>query len=158
MTIGWLDNIAEANSYFVGERLETVAWDALVSESGGKDEKVAVLKMAYNRIRHCKAFGIPASPTAEQLEKLKTAQLEAAYYLAMHLSSEDRRKGLMAQGVAAAGVVKESYSEKFMDKLALPAIVYELLDSMRTDQTPFFAADIDRDEDYPSDEDVTDML
>lgn len=158
MSIGWLDDLAEANSYYLEERLETAYWDALTTTSGGKDEKTAVLKMAYNRIRHCKDFTIPADPTTTQLEKLKHAQLEAAYYLAQHLKSEDTRKGLMVQGVITAGVVKEEYSEAMLKELALPAVVYELLDEFSNSGTPFYASDIDRDEDYSVDEDVTDLL
>lgn len=158
MSIGWLTDPAEANTYFDEERLETAHWDALTVTSGGKDEKTAVLKMAYNRIRHCKDFTIPADPSSDQLEKLQHAQLEAAYYLAQHLKSEDTRKGLMAQGVTAAGVVKEGYAESMLKELALPAVVYELLDEFSTSGTPFYASDIDRDEDYSVDEDVTDLL
>lgn len=158
MSIGWLADLAEANTYFSTERLETAFWDALTTISGGKDEKTAVLKMAYNRLRHCRDFTIPATPTAAQLEKLKAAQLETAYYLAQHSKSEDARKGLEAQGTLQAGVVKEVYAESMLKTLALPAIVYELMDEFAAYSTPFYAVDIDRDEDYPVDEDVTDLL
>jgi hypothetical protein len=158
MAIGWLDDLTEAESYYEDERLETAAWDALTVTSGGKDEKTAVLKMAYNRIRRCRDFEIPASPDATQSALLKEAQLEAAYYLALHLADEDRRKGLHAQGVISAGVVKEGYAESALAKISLPPIVYEILDSFAKYKTPFHAVDIDRDEDYSVDEDVTDLL
>jgi hypothetical protein len=158
MSVGWLDDLAEAETYYEDERLETAAWDALIITSGGKDEKTAVLKMAYNRIRRCRDFEIPASPDATQLALLKEAQLETAYYLALHLADEDRRKGIQAQAVTAAGVVKEGYAESRLSKVPLPPVVYEILDAFAKYDTPFFAVDIDRDEDYSVDEDVTDLL
>jgi hypothetical protein len=160
--IGYFTDLAEAETYFSDERLETASWDALSdgTGSGTKDEKTAVLKQAYNRIIHCRDFSLPtpSDATAAQLTKLTQAQAETAYYLAQHLKSEDTRKGLHAQGVVGAGVVKENYAESMLKTLPLPAIVYELLEEFETDTTPFFAADIDRDEDYSVDEDVTDLL
>jgi hypothetical protein len=160
--IGWTD-LAAANAYFTAERLDSSAWDVLATLPGGKDGKTAVLNMAYNRLRFCQDFGIPTSPTAAQLERLKYAQLELAYYLAMHLSDEDRRKGLQAQGVTAAGVVKENYaggvanrtaSEEILDKLPLPPIVRELMGEFcSTDNV--YVRDIARDENYRVNEDVT---
>ena len=103
-TIGWT-TLSGANSYFATERLDSTFWDALNASSGEKDEKSAVLHMAYNRIRFHSGFTVPSSPTTAQTERLSMAQYELAYYLAEHLVDEDRRKGIQAQGVVGAGIV-----------------------------------------------------
>ena len=154
MAIGWTD-LTAANTYFATKRLDSSAWDALTLTSP-KDERTAVLNMAYDRLRFCKDFNIPSSPTVAQLERLEAAQLETAYYLALHLSGEDRRKGIQAQGVTGAGVVKENYAEAYLSKLPLPAIVYDLLGEFMNTK-PFYITDIDRDEDKGANEDVTDF-
>lgn len=155
MSIGWFDTVAEADAYFAGNRLETTAWDALTVTSS-KDEKTAVLRMAYDRLRFCRHFSIPATPTADQTERLQIAQCETAYYLAMHLLSEDRRKGLQAQGVTGAGVVKETYSEDYLSKLPLPPIVYEIMEEF-SDALPFYVREVARDEEEAVGEDVSEF-
>lgn len=140
--IGWVADLASANAYFLGERLESPYWDALISTTGGRDEKTAVLKMAYNRLRFCREFSIPTTPTADQGERLKIAQLETAYYLAQHLADEDTRKGLHAQGVVGAGIVQET-AVNLLD-VPIPPIVYQLLNDMAVVVAPFAAIDIDR--------------
>jgi len=163
MAIGWFVTLAEAESYFSDERLETDAWDALSdgTGTGTKDEKTAVLKQAYNRIYYCREFIVPtyAEASSENLVILKKAQAEMAYYMALHLTSEDRRKGLTAQGVSQAGVVKETYDPAVAKETPIPSVVRDLLCTFLSGvDTPFYTTDIDRNEDYPSDEDVTDLL
>mgnify|MGYP006953619500 CR=1 FL=1 len=140
--IGWVADLASANAYFLGERLGSPYWDALISTTGGRDEKTAVLKMAHNRLRFCRDFSIPTTPTADQSERLKIAQLETAYYLAQHLADEDTRKGLHAQGVVGAGIVQET-AVNLLD-VPIPPIVYQLLNDMAVVVAPFAAIDIDR--------------
>jgi hypothetical protein len=154
MSIGWLADVEEANEYFATARLKSAAWLALTAVSGGKDEKSAVLTQSFNRLRRCRDFSIPTSPTAAQLEDLKEAQCEVAYYIAQHGADEDSRKGRQAQGVVSAGIVKEGYSEGDLHKLPLPAIVYEILAGFM-DDTPFFALEIGRDENRGITEEVT---
>jgi hypothetical protein len=161
--IGYYTDIAEAESYFAEERLETVAWDALSdgSVSGTKDEKTACLKQAFNRILSSPDFILlpdPSAATATQLLKLKPAQAEMAYYLAQHLGDEDRRKGLQAQGVSAAGGVKETYDKDHLDTIPIPPAVRALLQPWSAvSDVPFYAVNIDRDEDKDVHEDVTDL-
>jgi len=157
MAIGWVTDLTDAESYFSGERLETASWDALTTTSGGKDEKTAVITMAYNRLRFCKDFTIPASPSATQAAKLRMAQCEMAYYLAGHLADEDRRKGLQAQAVTEAGIVKEVYNGVDLASLPIPAAVRDLLDEFTASETPFYSVDIERDEDEAVDYDPTDL-
>lgn len=157
--IGWTD-LTAANTYFSTKRLETTAWDALATTvSGAKDLKTAVLNMAYDRLRFCKDFTIPAAPTVAQLDGLAFAQHETAYYLAMHLKDEDRRKGIQVQGTVEAGVVKESYAEADLRKVPLPPIVYETMESLefiKPAEAGFYAVEIGRDENEDIDTDVTD--
>lgn len=155
--IGWLaTGLVEAEAYFLNERLDSTYWDALTVTSA-KDEKTAVLKMAYNRIRFHSGFSIPATPTAAQTAKLVMAQLETAYYMAQHLTDEDKRKGLQAQGVIEAGIVKEKYSEAALFSIPLPYDVAHLLDEFEVVDPPFYAVDIDRDEDQGVNNDVVDV-
>ncbi|MHA1395737.1 MAG: hypothetical protein ACTSRZ_19730, partial [Promethearchaeota archaeon] len=108
--LGW-SSLAEAEAYFTNERPETDSWDAL--DDDGDDKKNKVLNMAYNRIYYCPDYNVPAkgSETAAQKVKLIKIQCEMAYYLALHLADEDRRKGLQAQGVEHAYIVKEIYDK-----------------------------------------------
>jgi len=155
MAIGWLANLAAAESYFSNHRLETTAWDAMTVTSS-KNKKTAVLMMAYDRLRFCRDFTIPAAPTATQSEKLQMAQCETAYYLALHLADEDVRKGLHAQGVIVANVIKEMSSGEQLRKLPLPPIVYELMDEFLTEETHFYALPLGRDENKGLTEDPED--
>ncbi len=152
--IGWTD-LTAANAYFSAGRLVSTFWDALITESGGKDEKSAVLSMAYDRIRFCRDFDIPDTLTAKQLSKLAYAQHELAYYLAEHLADEDRRKGIQAQAVGTAGIVHETFEKDHMGKLAIPAVVREALDEFNRFNRPFYATDLDRDEDVSVSSDPT---
>lgn len=156
MAIGWVSDIAAANTFFLTKRLESAAWDALETvPAGGKDKKSAVLYMAYDRLRFFKDFDlIPTSPTAAQLEKLQLAQYETAYYLALHLADEDRRKGLHAQGVVGANIVGETYVRLASDTMdlkdvPLPPIVFDIMSefSSSASAAPFYVASVDRDED-----------
>ena len=168
MAIGYLADVAAADTYFATKRLETAHWDALTVTSS-KNEKSACLYQAYQRLLNCQEFILPtaaaatASATAEQLEKLQEAQCEMAYYLAEHSGDEDTRRGLQIQGVAS-GPVGEVYHRFGTDqidlsKLPIPPIVRDLLQGWwaGTD-VPIHVTDIDRDEDYSVDEDVTELL
>ena len=159
MAIGWVSDLDSAESYFLNERVTSPYWDALTTVSGGRDQKTAALKMAYNRLRFCKDFEIPTTPTTDQSERLKIAQCETAYYLAQHLKDEDARKGLHAQGVVGSNIVGETYVRLTSDSLQimdipLPPIVYQLLEDMKVVEVPFHAVDIDRREDESVDTSV----
>jgi hypothetical protein len=148
MAIGYFTDVAEADDYFIDERLETEAWDDLI-ESSPTFQKTKVLTNAFNRIFHLKDYSLPdpaLPPSAAQLVKLKMAQAEMAYYLAVHLGDEDRRKGLQAQAVIEAVRVKEKYDEAKIYDVAVPAFVKELLDEWKITGTEFGAVDICRDE------------
>jgi len=141
--MGWA-TLAEAVSYFANERFDTTHWDAIATD----DLKNKVLNMAYNRILyHPDLSGIPeaGSETTVQAIILIKAQCEMAYYLALHLADEDRRKGLQAQAVIEAGIVKEKYWTEMLDNLPVPPFILILLDGFKI--AGFFAVGLERDED-----------
>ena len=149
--IGW-STLAEAETYFANNRLETSEWDLLADD----DKKNKCLNTSFNRITYAKQWAIPSSPTAAELVILKIAQQEMGYYIALHLADEDRRKGLQAQGVIKAGIIKEDYFAEWLDKLPFPPIVIAILDPF-LDEKEFYAVDIDRDETKAIGENVTDF-
>lgn len=145
MAIGWFADITAAKAYFTGERLITTAWDALTTDA----QKTVAIIMAYNRIYYSNLFSVPtyADATAAQLVILQKANAEMAYYLAQHLDDEDRRKGLQAQAVTAAGIVKENYKDSELSKIPIPPIVAGILDDFSAAAHDLYVSPVDRDED-----------
>ena len=141
--LGWATSV-EADSYFSDERYITTLWDALADVAA----KNVVLNNAYNRLYYSPDYSLPAagSETAAQLVVLIIAQSEMAYYILMHLEDEDRRKGIISQGVTTAGIVKEVYDKGLAGKVPIPPIVDALLVDF-TELKAFGMADLDRDED-----------
>lgn len=148
MAFGWCANLAVADNYFAIERLETMCWDNL--ESSGDVKKEAVLIMAYNRLYYGGEFTLPtfAAASPAELIILVKANCEMACYLSIHLSDEDRRKGLQVQGVIKAGIVKETYHKDWLERIPIPPIVWGMLWLYKTKKA-FFAVDLTRDEDEP---------
>lgn len=151
MSIGWMVDLAEANTYFTAERYVTADWDSLADA-----DRTKALLNAYNRIVYCARFSIPAVPTAAQLVVLKYAQCEMAYYLIIHLGDEDHRKGLQAQGVISAGIVKEVYSKDMLEKIPIPPVVAEILEDFDEETETIVMLDVDRNEDESVDFDAVD--
>jgi len=145
MPTGWFTSLSQARTYFDTERLETEAWDDLFSSVGTLETKVLI--QAYNRLYYDPRWTLPTyvEASAAQLTELQKANAEMAYYLAVHLADEDRRKGLQAQGVIAAGVVKETYSESYLMSLPVPPFVIAILEPWATAK-PFGAVNVARDE------------
>jgi len=154
MSLGYFSNLDEAKQYFTNERLITTAWDALSNDA----TKTKAIKNAYNRIYYSPKYNVPtyAEASAAQLVILKKVNGEMAYYLAQHLEDEDRRKGLQAQAVAQAGIVKESYNKDDLMILPVPPFVDALLKDFKTAKT-FGMVDIDRDKDESVDTKVDDF-
>lgn len=129
MSIGWFVNLADANAYFTTERLITEAWDEL-----NVAQKNKVILNSYNRLYHDPKWDLPtyAEATVAEKIKLRIANAEMSYYLAVHLADEDRRKGIQAQGVIEAGIVKEKYFADMLKDLPVPPFVEELLEAWET--------------------------
>ena len=155
MSIGWVIDLASAESYFEDERLETAAWDALFAmDTTGLYAEKALLN-AFNRLYYDPHYTLPtyAEATALQLVVLRKAECEMAYYLAQHLADEDRRKGIQAQGVVKSGVVQEDYDPKWLDRIPVPPFVDALLSEFKGGG-PLHIANVERDEDESADEKV----
>jgi len=150
MSIGWFVDLDEARTYFEDERLETGAWDDLFASDGILETRVLI--QAYNRIYYDPRWSLPtyAEASAVALIELSKANAEMAFYLAIHLADEDRRKGLQAQGVVKAGVVKEDYSEKYLMAIPVPPFVIAILKPWSTERFAG-ALEISRDDE----EDIT---
>lgn len=146
MSIGWFDDLDDAQDYFDTERLNQSAWIAL--DDDDKQEKV--LTMGYNRIYYSDSYTVPtyADASAAQLIVLKKVCGEMAYYMCIHLGDEDKRKGLHAQGVLEADIVKEVYDRDMLKEIPIPAIVHGWLvaGGFLASQT-FFAVGLRRNED-----------
>ena len=155
MAIGWFSNLTDAKNYFINERLVETAWDALSTDA----LKTKAVINGYNRIYYDRRYNVPtyAAATAAQLVVLRIVNGEMAYYLALHLASEDRRMGLRAQGVIKAGTVKEDYKDDLAELPIPPLIDAMLADAGFTTEKAFGMVDIARDEDKSVDEKVDDF-
>jgi len=156
--LGW-STLAEAESYFTDERLETTVWDAIVAIGvlTANDIKNKALNMAYNRIYYDPRYAVPVAgaETATQKVILIKVQCEMANYLAVHLADEDRRMGLESQHVTDAGIVKEKYDKDKLGELPVPPIVDALLEAEGfVTERAFGMVDIARDEEKSVDEKV----
>ncbi len=142
--IGYL-TLVQADTYF-STRLSADAWTDSVS---GSPTKTAALTTAYNRLYFSGLFDLPLflNATADQLVVLQKAQCEMALYMLIHLADEDRRKGLQAQGVIQAGIVKETYNPGDLNYLPIPPFVAGLLAEFSTAASEMYISAVDRDED-----------
>ena len=150
----WFINIADAEAYFTDERLDTEEWDALSAT-----EKPKVVVQAYNRVYYDVRWTLPTSleATADELVILRKVNGEMAYYLALHLSDEDRRKGIQAQATVEVGVVKEKYDKDRLDAAPVPAVVIAMLAPWLTLPTEFGAVDLCRNEEESVDTKICDF-
>lgn len=149
MSIGWFDDLADAEDYFLVERLETECWDDLTEDSAIHQRQKVIIN-GYNRLYYDPTWALPTyiEASSDDLIILRKANGEIAYYLACHLSDEDRRKGLQAQGVIKAGIVKEDYSEKYLMSLPVPPFVAAMLTPWLVDTTFISTANLARDEEW----------
>ena len=141
MAIGWMIDVPEAIAYFYGERLATDLFD-------DADDllRIKALMTAYNRIIYDPGYSIPPASTPAELVILKKAQCEMSYYILEHQGDEDRRKGIQAQGVIEAGIVKEKYYADMLTTLPIPPFVAALLNPFAIPDKHFGAIDLARDE------------
>lgn len=135
-TNSWL-SVQDADTYMASRYGADEFW-------GEDTNKVAALVTAYNRIVNSGAF--PDLPsTANQI--MKDAQCEMALFLICEGADLLRRKGLQAQGVLSAGIVKETYDPKMRGRMAFPAEVAKLLEAYAGDSDSVaFIDDLTRDD------------
>ena len=156
MSLGWFNDLADANLYFTNERLETESWDDLTPAATLKPK---VVLNAYNRLYYDPRWILPTyvEATADELVILKKINGEMAYYIALHLADEDRRKGIQAQATIEAGVVKEKYDKDKLGDAPVPAVVIAMLAPWLTPLTMFGAIDLCRDEEESVDTKICDF-
>lgn len=147
MAIGYFWDITDAEDYFDNERFDSSPWDEIATDA----EKTKLLINSYNRLYYDPRWELPtrAEATADELVKLRKANGEMAIYIAEHLADEDRRKGIQAQGVIKAGIVKEDYSPNMLNDLPVPPFVIALLAGWEI-LTKFVAVGVSRDEEEDS--------
>lgn len=139
--IGWVADVAAAD-LILTDRLENASWFASGMTSA---RKTAALKTAQKRIVYSGVFDVSfTTPTTIALQE---AQCEMAYYLVQQQAAEDRRLALQAQGVTAAGIVKETYDPAARGQVVIPPMVRSILSDLALAAGGFFVASIDRDED-----------
>lgn len=145
MAIGWLLNLTSGTDYFTEERLRDSFWTSLATDA----LKTRAIINAYNRLYYGNEFVLPtyAEASADQLVVLRKANCEMAYYIAQHLSDEDRRKNIQAQGVIRAGIVKETYLEEMLKNTPVPPFVRDMLIAAGFKKRKFFnIVELERDE------------
>ncbi len=132
-TNSWLSE-ADANTY-MGNRLDADGY--WVDEA---PDNVRALITAYKWLNAGK-YTFPTTAT----QPIKDAQCEMALFLLQHQPDLDLRMGLQAQGVIAAGVVKERYKNDNYVEMPLPPIVIKLLEDYDTER-PIYLVNIERNE------------
>jgi len=145
MAVGWLLNITSGSTYFTTERLRDSFWTGLATNA----LKERAIINAYNRLYYGNEFVLPtyAEASADQLVVLRKVNCEMAYYIAQHLTDEDRRKNIQAQGVIRAGIVKETYLEEMMKNTPVPPFVRDMLIAAGFKKTKLFkVVALERDE------------
>lgn len=142
-TNSWVTEAA-ANTYFEGRIHGDDYWTNSASDN------IPALITAYKWLMSGK-YSLAASATAAQ--PIKDAQCEMALFLLQHQPDLDLRMGLQAQGVIAAGVVKERYKDDNYVEMPIPPIVQQLLQDYDTDK-PVYLVNIERNEEEGVDYDA----
>lgn len=142
----WGDDLEiGVNSWVTSEEVETYFgtrfgaadyWDDLTDA-----QKKAATITAYRQLKNCPELDLPDDVN----DNLKNAQMEQALFLAIHGDDALRRRGLQAQGVTAAGIVKEQYREA-MTKCLLAPDAMPFLDAYIETDNGLYIADLDRNE------------
>ena len=124
-TNSWLTEAA-ANTYFDDRLMASDYW------TDGAANNPPALITAYNWLQAGR-YSFPETATQD----MKDAQCEMAFFLLQHQPDLDLRMGLQAQGVIAAGVVKERYRNDGSLDLPIPLIVQTLLASLSTERPAY---------------------
>jgi hypothetical protein len=126
----------DADTYFK-TRLKSAAWRDSVEED--KDASLVTAKAQLEAV----FTGMPADPT----DAMEKANCEQALFLLQQGGDNDMRGALQAQGVTAAGVVKEQYDAAAAGKVAICPMARQLLkDYFKQGVGGLFQADLTRDE------------
>jgi len=137
-TNSWLTEAA-ANTYFESRIHGDDYW------TDGESDNIPSLITAYKWL-NAGSYSFPTTP----IQTMKDAQCEMALFLLQHQPDLDLRMGLQAQGVVAAGVVKEKYRNDGSIELPMPLIVQQLLSAYDTD-SPIGLVTLERNEEEDAD-------
>ena len=132
-TNSWLTEAA-ANTYFESRIHGDDYW------TNGESDNIPSLITAYNWL-NAGSYSFPTTP----IQTMKDAQCEMALFLLQHQPDLDLRMGLQAQGVIAAGVVKERYKNDNYVEMPIPPIVKKLLEGYSTER-PVYLVNLARNE------------
>ncbi len=133
---------ATANAFFNSRIYASDYW-----VNGNANNEPALIT-AYNWL-NAGNYDFPAVAT----QAMKNAQMEYALFLLQHQPDLDLRMGLQAQGVVAAGVVKEKYKDDNYVELPIPPIVQKLIEDYETDR-PVYLVNLERNEEEGVDYDA----
>ena len=152
MAIGWFLNLAAADTYMTTEQYDYLTFWFPRTDP----EKTLAILHSYNRIFYNPDYNVPTYTAASvaQLDILSKANGIFAKYIIIHIQDEDRRHGIIDQGVTIADIVEEEYSEAAMGEVPIPAVVKNML-KVFNNKLYFGKTDIDRDEDESVDTNVT---
>lgn len=123
-----------ANTYFDDRLKASDYW------TDGASDNVPALVTAYKWLNAGK-YTFPDTAT----QPMKDAQCEYALFLLQHQPDLDLRMGLQAQGVVAAGVVKERYKDDNYIELPIPPVVLKLIETYDTER-PVYLVNLERNE------------
>ncbi len=132
-TNSWVTEV-EANTYFDDRVFSSEYWTDSASDNS------PALITAYKWL-NAGLYSFPETAT----QNMKDAQYEMAFFLLQHQPDLDLRMGLQAQGVIAAGVVKEKYKDDNYVELPVPPLVQKLIESYETSK-PVFLINLARNE------------
>ena len=132
-TNSWLTEAA-ANTYFTDRVRASDYWTNAAADNS------PALITAYKWL-NAGVYSFPDDAT----QAMKDAQCEMAFFLLQQQPDLDLRMGLQAQGVIAAGVVKEKYKNDNYVELPVPPLVQKLLEDYSTSK-PVFLVDLARNE------------
>jgi hypothetical protein len=109
--------------------------------SAGKE---SALITAYRQLSMNPSYSFPTATTSITTA-MKYAQCEQALFLIQFSDEILHRKGLQAQGVVSAGIVKEQYDQNKIDELPICQMAKNMLKSFEVD-TGLAISDLERDE------------
>src|SRR6185503_7566388 len=145
LTVGtnsWV-TVAEADAYMSLRVGAKAHWTDEVN-------KAACLVTGYKQIKRNPRFSLPDPAD----DNVKDAQMEQALFLAVHAADIISRKGLQAQGVNAAGIVKATYDMAFAKEMPFAPEVLTLLEDYARAGDGIYIASLERDEEEDAGETI----
>ena len=133
--------LAEAETYMALRFGAALVWDGQTDTV-----KEQALATAFRQLIASPDLSILATTTPTAA--IKEAQCEQTIFLLREDGGADVRAGLHAQGVSAAGVLRESYRDGFSQRIPIAPHALQLLltAGFDTRPSPIFVVELDRDD------------